>query len=162
MLNFPVAGGTSGHFVGGGLAAIMLGPWAAILVMTAVVATQALIFQDGGLVALGVNLFNMAVLTSLLGWAVFRGTEFLGSSGGPLLARGFAVAWVTVVASAAAVAVQLAVSGTAPLALTLTAMVGVHALIGIGEGLITVGALAFIAASRKDLLEMAGAGQPRR
>lgn len=155
MLNFPVAGGTSGHLVGGGLAAIMLGPWAAVLVMTAVVATQALIFQDGGLVALGINLLNMAVVSSLVGWLLYRGSAPLGASGGPLMLRAFVVAWVSVMASAAAVTLQLAASGTTPLMVALPAMLGVHALIGVGEGLITVGAVAFISASRKDLLDVA-------
>ncbi|NUQ39275.1 MAG: energy-coupling factor ABC transporter permease, partial [Caldilineales bacterium] len=72
MINFPVAGGTSGHLLGGALAAIVLGPWAAILVMTAVVAVQALLFQDGGLVVMGANIFNMGLLTALIGFGVYR------------------------------------------------------------------------------------------
>ena len=73
MVNFPVAGGTSGHLVGGALAAILLGPWAAIIVMTAVVALQALLFQDGGLAALGVNTLNMAVISALVGMGACTG-----------------------------------------------------------------------------------------
>jgi cobalt/nickel transport system permease protein len=154
MLNFPVAGGTSGHLIGGALAAILLGPWAAVLVMTAVVAVQALVFQDGGLVVLGINLLNMSILSCLAGYAVYRGLGMLGSKPSGLLARGFAAAWVSVEIAAVAAAIQLALSGTSPLSVALPAMVGVHALIGIGEGLITVGALSFIRASRPDLLEV--------
>jgi len=72
MLNFPVAGGTSGHLVGAALAAILLGPWAGILVLTCVVGIQALIFQDGGLLAMGSNIFNMGVVSVFSAWGVYR------------------------------------------------------------------------------------------
>ena len=153
MVNFPVAGGTSGHLLGGALAAILLGPWAAIIVMTAVVALQALLFQDGGLAALGVNTLNMAVLTVLLTWAVYRGLAPLSRLHPVVPAvAAFAAAWLSVEAAAVATAFQLAVSGTSALAVALPAMIGVHALIGIGEGLITLGALALVRAARPDLL----------
>jgi cobalt/nickel transport system permease protein len=152
MLNFPVAGGTSGHLIGGALAAIILGPWAAILVMASVVGLQALLFQDGGLVVLGVNLFNMAIISSLLGYGLYWVIRKLGDSFSFTLAGGAAGAWISVVISAVAAAFQLAVSGTSPLMLALPALAGVHALIGIGEGLITIGALVFIRASRPELL----------
>ena len=155
MLNFPVAGGTSGHLVGGALAAIVLGPWAAIIVMTAVVGLQALLFQDGGLLVLGVNLLVMSILSVLAGYAVYwlfrRGASFLRESWG-MPVGGFIGAWTSVVVIAAVAAVLLAASGTSPLELALPAMVGVHALIGIGEGLITVFALSFIRAARPQLL----------
>ena len=156
MLNFPVAGGTSGHLVGGALAAIVLGPWAAIIVMTAVVGLQALLFQDGGLLVLGVNLLVMSILSVLAGYAVYwifrRAASFLRESWG-MPVGGFIGAWTSVVVIAAVAAVLLAASGTSPLELALPAMVGVHALIGIGEGLITVFALSFIRAARPQLLE---------
>ncbi len=153
MVNFPVAGGTSGHLLGGALAAILLGPWAAIIVMTAVVALQALLFQDGGLAALGVNTLNMGVITVLLTWAVYRGLEPLSRLHPVVPAvAAFAAAWLSVEAAAVATAFQLALSGTSALAVALPAMVGVHALIGIGEGLITLGALALVRAARPDLL----------
>ncbi len=154
MMNFPVAGGTSGHLLGGALAAILLGPWAAIIVMTAVIGVQALMFQDGGLVALGANVLNMGVVTALLGYAVYAGTSRLANGRRPWLrqAGAFAAAWLTVQASAALTAFELAVSGTSPLNVALPSMMGVHALIGIGEGLITVTALAFVTATRRDLL----------
>ncbi len=156
MLNFPVAGGTSGHLVGGALAAIVLGPWAAIIVMTAVVGLQALLFQDGGLLVLGVNLLVMSILSVLAGYAVYwifrRAASFLRESWG-MPVGGFVGAWTSVVVIAAVAALLLAASGTSPLELALPAMVGVHALIGIGEGLITVFALSFIRAARPQLLE---------
>ncbi|MCY3657253.1 MAG: energy-coupling factor ABC transporter permease [Chloroflexi bacterium] len=153
MVNFPVAGGTSGHLVGGALAAILLGPWAAIIVMTAVVALQALLFQDGGLAALGVNTLNMAVLSVLVGWGVYRVLQPLGGLHPALAAAAaFAAAWLSVEAAAIATTLQLAASATSPLTVALPAMVGVHALIGIGEGLITLGALGLVRAARPDLL----------
>ncbi len=154
MLNFTVAGGTSGHLVGGALAAILLGPWAGILTMTTVVAIQALLFQDGGLLVMGANILNMSIISTLVAYGVYRGALALarGRRWG-LFAGGFAAAWASVLISAVATAVQLAFSGTSPLGVALPAMAGVHVLIGIGEGLITVGALSFVAAARRDLLE---------
>lgn len=153
MVNFPVAGGTSGHLLGGALAAILLGPWAAIIVMTAVVALQALLFQDGGLAALGVNTLNIGVLTVLVSWAVYRGLSPLGRLHPVVPAvAAFVAAWLSVEAAAVATALQLAVSGTSAFEVALPALVGVHALIGIGEGAITLGALALVRTARPDLL----------
>ncbi len=156
MLNFTVAGGTSGHLIGGALAAILLGPWAGIVTMTTVVAIQALLFQDGGLLVMGANVLNMGILATLVGYGVYRGVRGLarGRRWG-LLVGGFAAAWISVVIAAVATAVQLLFSGTSPMGVVLPAMAGVHVLIGIGEGLITVGALALLAAVRRDLLEPA-------
>lgn len=154
-INFPVAGGTSGHLLGGALAAIVLGPWAAVLVMTAVVGLQALLFQDGGLLVLGWNIVNMGVLTAFVGVVVYRlVVGILGKSRASLIAGSALAAWLSVEAGALATALQLALSGTAPLGVALPAMVGVHALIGIGEAAITVGALLLIAQTRPDLLAM--------
>ena len=158
MFNFPVVGGTSGHLLGGVLAAVLLGPWAATLVMTAVIAIQALLFQDGGLLIMGANIFNMGIVGTLGGYAVYRAIAGLlgGEERGRLPAAGVA-AWVSVVAAAVAMTLQLAASGIVPLQIALPAMVGVHALIGIGEALITVGALAFIGATRADLFRLRNA-----
>lgn len=155
MFNFPVVGGTSGHLLGGVLAAVMLGPWAGTLVMTAVVAVQALIFQDGGLLVLGANIFNMGIVGTLGGYAVYRAIAGLlgGEERGRLPAAGIA-AWVSVVAGSVAMTLELAASGVVPLEIALPAMVGVHALIGLGEAAITVGALAFIGATRADLFRL--------
>jgi len=151
MINFPVLGGTSGHLLGGALAAIVLGPWAGMLVMAAVIGLQALLFQDGGLVVMGANIFNMGLLTALIGYGLYRSVA--GQNRGVRLAVAGVGAWLSVMAGALATALQLWLSGTSPLAVVLPAMLGVHALIGIGEALITVAALAFITQTRPDLLE---------
>ncbi|OQX64404.1 MAG: cobalamin biosynthesis protein CbiM [Anaerolinea sp. 4484_236] len=157
MINFPVAGGTSGHLLGGALAAIVLGPWAGILVMTAVIAIQALLFQDGGLLVMGANILNMGLLTAAIGYGLYRIVE--GRSRGTKLAMAGGAAWLSVMAGALAVSFQLWLSGTARLDIVLPAMLGVHALIGLGEALITVAALAFIFRTRPDLLEQAQGGE---
>jgi cobalt/nickel transport system permease protein len=154
MLNFPVAGGTSGHLIGAALAAILLGPWASMLVMTAVVLVQALLFQDGGLVALGANILNMAVIACLVGYCVHSAARrVLGNRSWANLVSAFAAAWVAVFVAALACAVQLGLSGSSPMQVALPAMAAIHTLIGAGEGLITVGTLAFITATRRDLVE---------
>jgi cobalt/nickel transport system permease protein len=153
MMNFPVAGGTSGHMLGGALAAILLGPWAAVIVMSAVVGLQAFLFQDGGIAVLGVNIFNMGILTAFLGHGVYRAVQSVAARRHTVaLVAAFAAAWVTVEGAAVITAFQLALSDTSPLDVALPAMVGVHALIGIGEGLITAAALGFIMSTRADLL----------
>lgn len=154
-INFPVAGGTSGHLLGGTLAAVILGPWAAVLIMTCVVAVQAFIFQDGGLLALGFNIVNMGVLTAFTGHLIYQWLKrSLGEGRNSLLIAGAVGAWLSVIVGALATAIELALSGTSPLIVALPAMTGVHALIGLGEALITVGALAFIYATRRDLLDI--------
>jgi cobalt/nickel transport system permease protein len=150
MLNFPVAGGTSGHMLGGALAAITLGPWAGMLVMASVIALQALLFQDGGLLVMGANIFNMGLLTALIGYGLYRNVA--GQRNGVRLAVAGVAAWLSVMAGALLTSLQLGFSGTSPFAVVLPAMLGVHALIGLGEALITVAALAFITRTRPDLL----------
>jgi cobalt/nickel transport system permease protein len=151
MINFPVAGGTSGHLLGGALAAIVLGPWAAMLVMTAVIAVQGLLFQDGGLLVMGANILNMGILTAAIGYGLYRGV-FRLSRPVKLAVAGFA-AWLSVMAGAFATAMELWLSGTSNLQTVTLAMLGVHTLIGVGEALITVAALAFIFQTRPDLLD---------
>lgn len=150
MLNFPVAGGTSGHLLGGALAAIVLGPWAAMLAMTAVIAVQGLLFQDGGLLVMGANILNMGLITVVIGYGLYRGA--INRSRKTRLAVAGVAAWLSVMAGALLTSLQLWLSGTARLQVVVPAMLGVHALIGIGEALITVGALAFILQTRPDLL----------
>jgi cobalt/nickel transport system permease protein len=140
--NFPVAGGTSGHFLGGALAAILLGPWPALLVMTAVIGLQGLIFQDGGLLAMGANIFVMGIVTVWIGYFVYQGLQRLNR-----YAAGFVAGWLSVVMAAVVTAFLLALSGTSSLGVVLTAMAGVHILIGVGEGLITAAALALVRAA---------------
>ena len=154
MLNFAVAGGTSGHLLGATLATVLLGPWAAVLVMTCVVGIQALVFQDGGLLAMGANIFNMGVIGVFVAYTVYQTVQKLarGKSWG-IFVGGFAAAWLSIVIAALAAALQLALSGTSPANIAVPAMAGIHAIIGIGEGLITLGALGFIAATRPDLVK---------
>jgi cobalt/nickel transport system permease protein len=161
-INFPVAAGTSGHLLGGTLAAIVMGPWAATLIMTAVIATQGLLFQDGGLIVMGWNILNMGVFTVFTGYAVYSFIRNLtGERPGSRLVAAFASAWISVEMGAIATAVELAISGTSPLILSLPMMVGVHALIGLGEGIITVGAVALLQASRGIVLKV-GENAPGR
>ena len=155
MFNFQVAGGTSGHLLGGVLAAILLGPWAGTLVMACVVAVQALVFSDGGLVVMGANIFNMGIVGTLGGFAVYRTlcTLFGGEDRGRIPAAAIA-GWFSVVAGATMMSLELIVSGTSPADFVLPAMLGVHVFIGIGEALITAAAVGFISVARPDLLDL--------
>jgi cobalt/nickel transport system permease protein len=153
MLNFPVAGGTSGHFLGATLAAVLLGPWIACVVMAVVLAVQALAFADGGVTALGANVLNMGVLGALLaGFAIAAAGRLLPDTRAALLGAVAVVSWLAVMAGAAATSVQLALSDTVPLGTSLPAMLGVHALIGVGEAAITVSAVGAVLSSRPDLI----------
>lgn len=155
MLNFPIAGGTSGHVIGAALAAILLGPWASVLVMSCVLIAQSLIFQDGGLLALGANIFNMGVVASFSGYYIYHlAIHFLGDERRGKLIGGFIGAWSSVFWASIACAVELAVSGASPVMVVLPAMAGFHALIGIGEGLITGAVLSLVLAARADLLQL--------
>lgn len=161
MLNFSITGGTSGHLLGAALATILLGPWAAVIVLTSVVSIQAFLFQDGGLLALGANLFNMAVVGVTVSYFVYTSIQKLarGKSWG-VFVGGFAAAWFSIVIASLACALELALSGTSPANVSVPAMGGIHMLIGLGEGLITVGALAFLYAARRDLLHL-GTAAPK-
>ena len=150
MINFPVLGGTSGHLLGGVLAAITLGPWAGMLVMTAVIAVQGLLFQDGGLIVMGANILNMGILTCAVGYGLYR--SVLGSNRTVKLAVIGVAAWLSVMAGALSTALQIWLSGNAEVQIIVPAMLFVHAFIGLGEALITVAAIVFILRSRPDLL----------
>jgi len=158
MVNFPVLGGTSGHLIGSTLAVAVLGVWPATVSMTAVVLMQALLFQDGGIEALGANVFNLGIVGCLLSGIIlgfgrrFGRTVFYISVG--------AAGWLSVVAASAFCAVELALSGTVPLAVVLPAMVAVHAVIGVFEGIITVFALRFITAVKPDIVTLAEEARP--
>lgn len=155
MFNFQVIGGTSGHLLGGVLAAVLLGPWAGTLVMACVVAVQALVFQDGGLLVMGANIMNMGIVGTFGGYLVFRAVaRVLGGEERSRIPAAAIAAWVAVVGGAVAMTLQLAASGTTALEIALPVMVGVHALIGIGEALITAAALGFIATTRSDLFRL--------
>lgn len=161
MFNFQVVGGTSGHLLGGVLAAVLLGPWAGTLVMACVVAVQALLFQDGGLLVMGANIFNMGVVGTLGGYALYRAlVTVLGGESRARIPAAAVAAWAAVVAGAAAMGIQLVASGFIAFELTMPVMLGIHALIGIGEALITAAALGFIAVTRADLFDLRDAGAP--
>jgi cobalt/nickel transport system permease protein len=161
-INFPVAAGTSGHLLGGALAAITLGPWAATLMMTAVIVTQGLLFQDGGLLVMGWNILNMGVFTAFAGYAGYTLMQRLfDGNERTRLPSAFVGAWFSVQVGAVATAFELALSGTSPLNLALPAMAAVHALIGIGEGFITAGAIAMLQKIRPEVLN-AGERAPGR
>lgn len=155
MVNFPVANGTSGHLLGGALAALILGPWAGFLVIAAVLAVQAFMFGDGGIVTLGPNIINMGLIGTIGSWYVFRELFHLykKQSRYLLLATGI-VAWLSVVCAAAGASVELGVSGTIALSAVLPAMLSVHALIGIGEAIITVLIIAYLRKKKERLAFM--------
>jgi cobalt/nickel transport system permease protein len=154
MLNFPVAGGTSGHFLGGILVAVLLGPWLGSLVIALVLLVQCLGFADGGLTALGANIFNMAVIGTILSYYIWHGIKsLLPRNKTMFLAATGVAAWLSVMLASGAAAVELAVSGTTPLSVALPAMLGVHAIIGIGEAIITVLVVGVVLAVRPDLVK---------
>ncbi|MEN6465871.1 MAG: energy-coupling factor ABC transporter permease [Syntrophaceae bacterium] len=152
MVNFPIGGGTSGHLLGGALAAILLGPFAGTVTLACVLVFQCLLFQDGGLTALGANIFNMALGGTLGGYCVFRaaGLLFRGEKG-TLIAAAIA-SWFSVVLASALCALELAVSGISPIGIVLPAMAGIHSIIGIGEAAISVAVLSFVMKARPDLV----------
>ncbi len=154
MLNFPVAGGTSGHFLGAMLAVALLGVWPAPIVMTVVLVVQALGMADGGITALGANVFNMGVVAVFVGYGVFVGLKKILPRTLPGYLVSVAVAsWISVVAASAAASAELAISGTVPLGVALPAMVSVHMVIAIGEALITTVVAAAVLATRPDLVK---------
>jgi cobalt/nickel transport system permease protein len=155
MLNFPVAAGTSGHLMGGALAAVLVGPWTGLLCVSTVLIVQSLLFADGGVTAIGTNIDLMAVATVATGWAVFKLLQAVLPKRLSVVAPAAGIGALVSVPVAALVFVGLyAVGGTADLSLgTLaTAMLGVHVLIGIGEGVITALAVGSILAVRPDLV----------
>jgi cobalt/nickel transport system permease protein len=153
MLNFPVAGGTSGHFLGAVFVAALLGPYASVIVLTSVLVVQALLMADGGITALGANVFNMAIVGGMGGYLILCGLKRIL----PKTTTGyfFSVAisaWLAVVLASAAASLELAVSGTVPLSVALPAMTSVHMIIGIGEALITSVIVGAVLGTRPDLV----------
>jgi cobalt/nickel transport system permease protein len=164
MLNFPVAAGTSGHLLGGLLAAVLVGPWAGALCVAVVLVVQALLFADGGLSALGLNIANMALVAAWGGYAVFLLVRrVLPATKASVTAAVGVAAGVSVVLASVAFVVEYAIGGTggAPVGTVLGAMVGVHTLIGIGEGIITGLTVAAVLAVRPDLVHGAADLQPK-
>ncbi|HET9309933.1 MAG TPA: energy-coupling factor ABC transporter permease [Actinomycetota bacterium] len=155
MLNFPVAAGTSGHLLGGALACIMVGPWAGTIAVAIVLVVQALLFADGGLTALGTNVLLISIIPGWSGLAIFMGLrKLLPSNRGSVVAASFVAALLSVVIAAFAFVVLYAVGGTgnAPVSTVLAAMLSVHVLAGLGEGLITALTVGAVVSVRPDLV----------
>ncbi|MER6250917.1 energy-coupling factor ABC transporter permease [Streptomyces sp. NPDC001584] len=155
MLNFPVAAGTSGHLLGGALAAILVGPYTGVLCVSVVLLMQGILFADGGLTALGVNVTVMGVVTVVVAYAIFRGLlGILPPTRRSVTVAAFTGALLSVPAAAAAFTAVYAVGGTTdvPIGKVITAMVGVHVLIGIGEAAITAATVGAVIAVRPDLV----------
>ena len=154
MLNFPVVSGTSGHLLGGALAAVLVGPWTGLLCVSVVLLVQ-LFFADGGLTAYGINVTCMALTTVLVGWLVFRGVlRLLPKVPASVVPASFVAALVSVPAAALAFTGCYALGGSAdlPIGSLAAAMVGVHVLIGIGEAMITGLVVSSVLAVRPDLV----------
>ncbi|MEP7114713.1 MAG: energy-coupling factor ABC transporter permease [Ilumatobacteraceae bacterium] len=155
MLNFPVASGTSGHLLGGVLAAVLVGPWAGALCVTVVLIVQALLFADGGLSALGLNVLNMGFVGAFVGYGIFIALRRVlpARKSSVVGAAGIAAALAPVLASVVFTAeYALGGNGAASVGKVATAMIGVHVLIGIGEGIITAMTISAVLASRPDLV----------
>ena len=155
MLNFPVVAGTSGHLLGGALAAVLVGPWAATLALTVVLVMQAFLFADGGLSALGLNVFNMSIIGVWVGYAVFLLVKkILPRSKASIVIASAIGALISVPAAALGFTLQYAMGANATFSVStvLGAMVGTHVLIGIGEALITGLTVSAVLASRSDLV----------
>jgi len=164
MINFPVAAGTSGHLLGGALAAILVGPFTGALCVAVVLTVQALLFADGGLTAIGVNIVDMSMITVVVGYLVFRGlVRLLPYSRGVAVGSAFVAAFVSVPVSALGFVGFYALGGTTDVSLgaVATAMVGVHVLIGVGEAVITALTVGSILAVRPDLVAAVRDRMPR-
>lgn len=153
MFNFPLAAGTSAHLLGGVLVAVLAGPWVAMLVVFSVLLVQALLFQDGGLAALGANTLNLAVLGAGGGYLVFRYLLLLlGASTRARLAAAAVAGWVSAVLTGVAVALELAFSGAVAAGPGMAVVGGAHLLVGVAEGGITAGVLAFVWRARPEFV----------
>ncbi|MFD9316933.1 energy-coupling factor ABC transporter permease [Streptomyces sp. NPDC060053] len=155
MLNFPVAAGTSGHLLGGALAAILVGPYTGVLCVSVVLLMQGILFADGGLTALGVNITDMAIVTTVVAYAVFRGlVKVLPRGRRSITAASFVAAVLSVPAAAVAFTLIYWIGGTTDVSIgkVATAMIGVHVLIGVGEAVITALTVGAVVAVRPDLV----------
>lgn len=155
MINFPILPGASGHLLGGALVAILVGPWVGMICISIVLVVQCLLFADGGLTALGMNITNMAVIGVFTGYLVARVLRRLAvRSRGGLVATAFVAAFLNTVVASLGFVLEYAVGGAggAGLGTVFALMVGLHALIGIGEGVITAATVGAVAAIRPDLV----------
>ncbi len=162
MFNFPLGAGTSAHLLGGVLVAAIAGPWAGMLAMFSVVLVQALLFQDGGITALGANTFNLAVIGAGGGWLVYRwGVLALGDRGRGRVVAAAGAAFVSALATGIAAALELGLSGVVPVRTAVLAVGGAHVLVGLTEAVITAGVVSMVLRSRPELLRT-GAPVTRR
>jgi cobalt/nickel transport system permease protein len=152
MLNFPVLAGTSGHLLGGLLAAILLGPHGGAIILAVVLVVQCLVFQDGGITTLGANILNMSIVGSIGGYHVYKILRKIMPGRKGLYIGSALAAWLSIVIASAMCALQLAFSGISPLRIVLPAMVVVHIFIGIGEAIITTLIIKFVVTTRPDLI----------
>ncbi|MCL4415925.1 MAG: energy-coupling factor ABC transporter permease [Actinobacteria bacterium] len=152
MINFTIPGGTSGHLLGGALVAITLGPYAGVLVLTVVLVVQALVFMDGGVIAIGANVFNLAISGVFSAFLIYLLLTKISKSKAMFYAVAAIASWFSVVFASFLAALELALSGTYAIAITLKAMILVHMIIGVGEALITAAIIAFIDRIRPDLI----------
>jgi len=152
MINFTIPGGTSGHLLGGALVAIALGPFAGAIVLSVVLIVQALVFMDGGIVALGANIFNMAIAGVLVAYLIYFLFKKISKKRWVFYLSVVLASWFSVVFASFLAALELGISGTYEMAVTLKAMVLVHMVIGVGEAIITTAVIVFIDRIRPDLI----------
>ena len=155
MINFPIAAGTSGHLLGGALAVIVLGPRLGLICLSVVVIIQSLLFADGGLSALGVNVLNMAIVTSATSWFIVKyWIKFIGKNKTSIVSVSVLAGILSVVFSSIAFTIQYAIGGTIsiPVGTVLLAMVTTHFIIGFGEGIITALIITLLIRVRPDLI----------
>src|SRR4030042_1477241 len=152
MMNFTIPGGTSGHLLGGALVVITLGPYAGILALTVVLIVQALVFMDGGVIAIGRNVFKIAICGALSAFLIYMLLRRISKSKAMFYVATAVASWFSVVFASFFAALELGVSGTYAMGVTLKAMLLVHMVIGVGEALITTAIIAFIDRVRPDLI----------
>lgn len=153
MLNFPIGGGTSGHFLGAVTAAALLGPWSSCIILSLVLMIQGVLFGDGGITALGSNILNMGVIGGIVVFPLMRGIRSLLPAGRSCFLAAVAISsWTSVVLASSACAIELSLSGTSPFGVAFPAMAGTHAIIGIGEAMIAIAVLTAVATARPDII----------
>jgi len=152
LMNVPTPGGPPVHLVGAVLAAVLLGPWPATVVMAAVLAVQSFLMQDGGLLALGANIFNIGVIGTLGGYLIFLAVRKIFKGDRGIIAGTFAAAWLSTIVSTGAVALQMIVSGASPAELVLPVLGGLNLIVGAIEGLITATIIGFVLKVRRDMV----------
>ncbi len=154
MLNVPVAGGTSGHLLGGVMTAVFVGPLAGSIVMSSIFIVQGVFFQDGGITTMGANIVNMGLIGTIAGYFIYLGIrKILKGNRGVVVGAGVA-AWIAVVLASTATSLELVASGTSPVGIVLPAMTAIHVIVGVIEAAVTTAVIGFVLKTRPDLLEL--------